>query len=110
MCRNLEDPRIRKRVETAMHLATAAGMRTSKVTKAVITAYMEAVLHPESLVRVTVQEDDVIQLFDELSFSDRGRGAIDWTKTVHADHIDGNPLSTTWAVIEFKNGSGIELV
>jgi hypothetical protein len=108
--RNLADPGIVRGVEAA---ARVAGV--NPIVKAALHAYVEAVRHPDSLIRVTVERDlDTILVLEYLRNMD-GRpdavdlprpAAIDWEKT---SRRVANRASNLLLLLEFKNGSAIEV-
>jgi len=105
--RNLEDRPLHKAVERTMAGFRAAGLNVRPALGSAVKAYMEAANHPDSLVRVTATAEEEMVLFDSLVSMDRaGRNKIDWMKTVKS--TDEHPELEL--LIEFRNGSGIELV
>jgi len=105
--RNLEDRTLHKAVDRVMSwLRAIDGLNVPPTLGSATKAYMEAQNHPNSLVRVTVTAEQEVVFFDSIAAMDRaGRNNIDWTKTCQS--TDERPELEL--LIEFKNGSGIEL-
>lgn len=104
---NLEDRPLHKAVERTISGLRAMGLNVRPAVGSAAKAYMEAVNHPGSLIRVTVTADEEMVLFDGMVGMDKdGRNNIDWSKTL----MSSDERLDLELLIEFRNGSGIELV
>ncbi len=105
--RNLEDRPLHTAADRATANLRALGLNVKPAVDGAVKAYLEAIMHPDSLVRVTVVAEDEMALFDYIVNIDKnGRNNIDWSKTCRST-AERPELEL---LIEFKNGSGIELV
>lgn len=107
--RNLEDPRVAAAVDQVTTvLQRDLGYNVKLTLKAAVNAYMEATKHPGSLVRIHVATADELEVFAHLDAMDAKRGDIDWVKSSDANVKIEDPK--VFLIVEFKNGSAIEMV